>query len=370
MVNSYTQHTPASNNNEGSKVMRVAWFPKTSDLAGNPYWHCLQSELEALGIEFETTHAGYWMTRRWLLANRTSVDVLHFHFIQPQYAVAERASFRRLMKFVSYLLVARLLGYRIVWTVHDLTPTWPKEPAWVERLARYSIAWLAHDVIVHCQKARCLVRRNFRRWWRVHVFPLPNYINAHPNNMSRSAARALLGLPTDRRVIGFIGGIRPNKGLEDLIDAFELAKTDHTLLLIAGRPWQPESYVEDLQQLADANPRILLDVREIPDEEMQLYLNAADVLAFPFRHVLTSSSVILAMSFARPVIAPRLGCLPELVGKDAGYIYEPGDVGGLAMIIEQTAGDDLVTMGVFASQRVSGYTWGDLAAATAQVYMK
>jgi glycosyltransferase involved in cell wall biosynthesis len=349
--------------------MRVAWFPQAADLAGNPYWPRLQAELEALGVEFETSHASTWTARRWLLEHRRTVDVLHFHFIQPQYiGPGERASLRRLGKFASDLLLARLLGYRIVWTVHDLMPTWPKEPAWVERLARYVIAWLAYDVIVHCQEARRLLRQAFGRARRVHVLPLPSYADVHPNAITQAEARARLDIPQDGRVIGFIGGIRPNKGLEDLIAAFSLANATDALLLIAGRPWPPQSYVEEVRQLAQAHPRILLYAQEIADDEMQVYINAADVLAFPFRQVLTSSSVNLAMAFGRPVIAPRLGCLPELVGADAGFIYEAGDVAGLAAAIKQAAQADLSVMGTAATRRAKAATWHDLAVGTLKAY--
>lgn len=349
--------------------MRVAWFPKAADLAGNPYWPRLQAELEALGVEFETSHNSYWTARRWLLDHRRSVDVLHFHFIQPQYMGAgERASLRRLLKFSSDLLLARLLGYRIVWTMHDLMPTWPKEPAWVERLARYAIAWLAHDVIVHCQEARRLLRRHFRRWWRVWVLPHPSYADAYPNCVSQTAARAELGIPLQSFVVGFIGGVRPNKGLEDLIAAFEQVKSPDAVLLIAGRPWPPQSYVDQVRRLAQADPRIVLRADDISDDDLQLYLNAADVLAFPFKQVLTSGSAILAMSFGRPVIAPRLGCLPELVGEDAGFLYEPGDVSGLASAIEQAARADLGNMGASAARRATAASWRGLALGTLEVY--
>ena len=170
--------------------MQVAWFPKTEDLAGNPYWQRLQEALQGLGVEFETSHNSYWTQRRWLLENRRRVKVLHFHFIQPQYAIGEKASLRRLCKFTVDLVLARALGYRIVWTVHDLMPTWPKEPRRVEWLARYVIASLAHEVIVHCEEAGRLVRCAFHRSRRVSILPLPGYADAHPNTISAVQARA------------------------------------------------------------------------------------------------------------------------------------------------------------------------------------
>lgn len=348
--------------------MRVAWFPKAADLAGNPYWPRLQAELEALGVEFETSHNSYWTARRWLLEHRQTVDVLHFHFVQPQYADGQRVLLRRLLKFASDLLLARLLGYRIVWTMHDLMPTWPKEPAWVERLARYVIAWLAHDVIVHCQEARRLLRSHFRRRRRVWVLPLPSYADAHPNDMTSADARQRLGIEEDRFVVAFVGGIRPNKGLEELIAAFARLPDPRSVLLIAGRPWPPEAYVQQIERLARRDGRIVFKPQEVPDKEMQVYLNAADIVAFPFKQVLTSSSAILAMSFGRPVIVPRLGCLPELVRDDAGLIYDPQEPDGLSKALRQAMASDLEGMGSVAAQRTNANSWSDLARGTLQVY--
>jgi glycosyltransferase involved in cell wall biosynthesis len=349
--------------------MKVAWFPKSENLVRNPYWERLQATLQALGVEFETSHDSYWTQRRWLLANRGHIQVLHFHFIQPHYIANEdRASLRRLFKFTADLLLARMLGYRIVWTVHDLMPTWPKEPQWVERLARYIIAWLAHDVIVHCQEAKRLLAQRLRRGWRVHVLPLPSYTGMHPNNISAAVARQRLQIEPDRFVVAFVGGIRPNKGLEELIDAFSQFDDPRAVLLIAGRPWPPNNYIEQIKSMSKDDNRIVLRAQEVPDEEMQVYINAADVLVFPFKWVLTSSSVILAMSFGRPVIVPGLGCLTELVKPDVGFIYKPGDVINLVSTIEKASAADLTTMGASAARQVNAYNWRDLALCTLEVY--
>lgn len=350
--------------------MRVAWFPKAADLAGNPYWPLLQQELEALGVEFETSHSGFWLSGSWLWENRQRIQVLHFHFIQPHYAVSEaRVSMRRLLKFATYLVLARLLGYRLIWTMHDLMPTWPKSPYWIDKLARFVIAGLSNDVIVHCQEARSLLRHTFGRSNGVWVLSHPSYIDIYPLQISSTAeARDRLRLPFGKFIVGFVGGIRPNKGLEDLISAFHRSGIENAMLLIAGRPWKPESYVDSVRKLADKSSQIEVVAREIPDEEIQFYMCACDVLVFPFRQVLTSGSAILAMAFGKPVIVPEMGCLPELVGTDAGFTYPPGDVTALAAAIERAAAADLTAMGHAAAQRVNAYTWRDLALATLRIY--
>ena len=351
--------------------MRVAWFPKASDLPNNPYWELLRRELERMGIEFETSHNSYWMTYRWLWQHRNRVDVLHFHFIQSHYASAnQRGSLRRLAKFSHYLLVARLLGYRIVWTAHDLMPTWPMPPQWVEWLARLTMARLAHRVMVHCDRARQLLREHFGIRNRISVVPHPSYHGAYPNAVSKAVARESLGIGQDCFVAGFVGGIRPNKGIEELISTFAKLSSPDAVLLVAGKPWQPDSYVARVEALAAMDPRVRFTPERIPDGDLQRYLQAADVLVFPFTRVLTSGSVVLAMSFGRPVIVPRLGCLPELIGTDSGFVYDPQEPHALGAALERAMGSNLTRMGAAAANRVNAVTWRDLARRTEGVYRR
>ena len=92
-------------------------------------------------------------------------------------------------------------------------------------------------------------------------------------------------------------------------------------LLIAGRPRGGASTTR-LAAAAAADRRIRLPLRFVPDDELQVWLRAADVVVLPFRDILTSGSAILALSFGRPVVAPALGCLPETV-PTAGVLYDP-----------------------------------------------
>ena len=72
-----------------------------------------------------------------------------------------------------------------------------------------------------------------------------------------------------------------------------------------------------------------LDLGFVPDEELQVYLRAADVVACPFLEIFTSGSVLLAMSFERAVIAPRRGCVTETLDEAGGILYDADDPQGL-----------------------------------------
>jgi beta-1,4-mannosyltransferase len=92
----------------------------------------------------------------------------------------------------------------------------------------------------------------------------------------------------------------------------------------------PSTCGRDRRALARPGVRIELTDAVVPDDELQLYFNACDVVALPFRQVLNSGSLLLAMSFGCPVVAPRLGSIPEVACPEGWHGYDPADPGGLA----------------------------------------
>jgi len=61
----------------------------------------------------------------------------------------------------------------------------------------------------------------------------------------------------------------------------------------------------------DNDKRIKVFLDFIPDNDIQIYMNAADIIVLPYLDILNSGVAILAMSFGKPVIAPRTGSIPS-----------------------------------------------------------
>jgi glycosyltransferase involved in cell wall biosynthesis len=106
----------------------------------------------------------------------------------------------------------------------------------------------------------------------------------------------------------------------------------------------------------------------VPDEDLQLYLRAADVVACPFLEIFTSGSVLLAMSFGRAVIAPRRGCVSETLDDEGGILYDADDPGGLHEALRSAMTADLATMGRHNDEGMERFEWSGVAAATLRVY--
>ncbi len=155
-------------------------------------------------------------------------------------------------------------------------------------------------------------------------------INPHPNydcftasqRYSRQEARRLLRL-ANKKVVLFFGLIRNYKGLQFLLQAMQQLPKDYHLLLV-GEFYEPfEIYRPAIDELRARRCLTLVD-RYVANEEVELYFKAADVLAAPYTDATQSGVIQIAYSFNLPVIATRVGGLPEIVmDGETGYLMEP-----------------------------------------------
>jgi len=346
--------------------MKVAFYPEIEKLTGNPYWNMLASGLQQRGVEIVPGGNG---GRRWLLKNRGKVQVLHYHFVQQFYGYEKtQARLRWVLRFMLNLLFAKLLGYQTVFTVHDLKPTWPLLPRWVDYLGHWAAVNLCNQVIVHCQIAAKSVRSVYGRKSAIRIVTHANYCEYYPNLITKLEARKLLGIEDGSKVFGFLGGIRPNKGVEKLIDSFKRIDADDAVLLIAGKSWPPFEYTQNLLNLVREDQRIRVQIGFVPDERVQIYLNAMDWVVLPFQEILTSGSTLLAMSFARPVIVPQSGCLPEILKPGTGISYSPDRPTGLDEAMQKALLMNADIMGQQAFEQVRPFTLQRMADETLRVY--
>jgi len=351
------------------EIKSVAFFPSYVIKEGNPYWSLLASELEKCGVMFNYETPSIF-SYKWLFANRKTINILHIHYCQGFYYWPRgKVSVIRLFSFAIKLLLCRILGYRVVFTLHNLEATYPLKPLWLDKLGHLIAVRLADRLIVHCNEAKRLTTKKYGRRRGIYIVDHPNYADSYPNSITHEEARSQLNLIGKGLIVfSFVGGVRPNKGIETLIKAFLQIENEKYRLIIAGNTQEPKPYAESLRDLAHGDNRIIFHFHHIPDEEMQVYFNATDIVVLPFDRILTSGSAILAMSFSKPLILPKLGCLPELIGSDAGWLYEPGNVNSLANVMKDAAKSDFQQFGRYARERAMKNSPHNFAEQTIQAY--
>ena len=199
------------------------------------------------------------------------------------------------------------------------------------------------------------------------VIPHGHYAGAYRDESTATRRAARLGLPGRARVIAFVGWVRPYKGVTELLEAFAAVADPTRASSSRGAPSTRPTRAR-VAALAAADARVRLDLGFVPDDELQVYLRAADVVATPFLEIFTSGSVLLAMSFGRAVIAPRRGCVAETVDERGAVLYDADDPEGLRVALRAAMSADLEAMGRHNASRLPEFDWSRVAAATLATY--
>jgi glycosyltransferase involved in cell wall biosynthesis len=233
------------------------------------------------------------------------------------------------------------------------------------------MARLVHRIIAHGKIARQAVVDTFGVDERkVVVIPHGHYIGCYPNVGSQPTARTELGLPQESLVVLFFGWVRRYKGAEELVRTFQQCHLEKMDLVVAGKVIKP-ALGRELIDASNGAPNIHFHLEFVADEDVQLFLNSADVVVFPYQDVLTSGAVILAMSFGKPCIAVRRGCIGEVLDQGGAFLYDADDPHGLrdCLLAARDAGRDrLQEMGAHNRAIAERWDWKSIARATLDVY--
>lgn len=338
----------------------------------NPYGALLATALRRHGVEL--AEGNYDFERAWLEKSRHTYDVLHLNWLDRFYARfdeshAPEAAEARFADFTENVIHARRLGFRLIWTVHNLFPHERRYPH-LDRRVNALIAREADHVVAHCRFAADRIEELYDPPRPVTVVPHGNYLPVFPNVVSRAQARRRLAIDATHFVYLFFGNARGYKGVADLIAAFgQAAEPDSVLVLVLRENARSPGLITELRSLAEADQRVRIhDSRYFPTDQFQYFLNAADVAVLPFTAVLTSGSAIQALGFGKPLVVPRLGCLPELVEGGAGLLYDPETDGALADALTAARTLDLETARHAALRRTAELDWDRIARRIAGLY--
>jgi glycosyltransferase involved in cell wall biosynthesis len=271
----------------------------------NPYNVALYREMQLLGAAVSEFSP-------WGLL-RTVPDIVHFHW--PDITINRRSLPRAVARGVALLMLvaaARARGARVVWTVHNLQSHERRHPRLERWFWRGFVALLSGFTALSPGGMEA-ARRRHPGLRRVPGFVIPSghFLGLYPDELTDEAARLRLGIAAESKVIGFLGQIRAYKNVPHLVRTFRQLPDPGLRLLVAGRPDSPE-LADEIRTAAGEDARIRCVLAHVPDDEIQLYLRACDVVTLPFTDVLNSGSALLALAFGRRVLVPALGAMGEL----------------------------------------------------------
>jgi glycosyltransferase involved in cell wall biosynthesis len=137
-----------------------------------------------------------------------------------------------------------------------------------------------------------------------------------------------------RRRLGFVGTLAPHKGVHVLLQAFRAHADPEATLDLFGNPAVNPAYVAGLRREAAGDPRIRWRGAFAEGEQRRVH-GALDALVLPSVWWENSPlSVIEALAAGLPVVASRIGGVPEIVDDGrTGLLVTPGDVAALGRAI-------------------------------------
>ena len=352
--------------------MKALFLPDWSQ--DNPYQRELAAALEKRGVTVAMSNGIGRLPVLGAIRAHGKPNVLHLHWTQPFLLGSDRViSIFMFLCFVAELLIVKLLGIKVIWTVHNLLEHERRDPQ-LELFFNRFLFRLYDQFIVHCLFAREAVVQTYhlpnRFKDKIYMIPHGNYINNYENRVTRKKARAKLGLGDRDIVFLYFGTIRPNKGVLRMTDAFRKFHNPQVRLLIVGKP-ESKAMRREIMGCCESDSRIRAFLQFVPPKDVQLYMNAADVVVLPFQDILTSGSTLLAMSFGKPVIAPRMGCIPEVSHGKGAFLYNPynpNEEEGLLRAIHQASSANLAEMGKYNYTRAKRFDWNEIAKKTCELY--
>jgi D-inositol-3-phosphate glycosyltransferase len=283
------------------------------------------------------------------------------------------------------MLYFKALGKKVALTAHNVNQARRDGlDSWLNRITLKIQYRLCDHIFVHTQKMKFSLCENFgvpEEAVTVIRYPVNN---ACPDTeLTPDAAKGHLGLREDDRAILFFGRIVPYKGIEYLLEAYRLLlanKQARYRLILAGEPKKgAEQYLQELRSVLGENSgeeHIILKMQFIPDDQMEFYFKAADVLVLPYKEIFQSGVLFLAYSFGLPVVATNVGSFQEdVIEGSTGFLCKPGDPVDMARALETYFASDLYKNLSARRRKLRDYTfmrhsWHAVTELTCEAYCR
>jgi len=277
-----------------------------------------------------TYFLGVWRTLR-ALRQRHGRFVLHAHCAYPD--------------VVGAALAARALGLPLVATAHGSDINISGR----QRLLRPQIRWAlraARRVIaVSAPLAQAVAELTGLPASRIECIPCAGYAPAvfHPRDAGeRARLRRALDVPADARLVLFVGHLVPVKALDVLLRAAAQLQGDpsvgaHLRLVLIGEGTERGTLEQQARALGISDRVVFLGPK--PQPVVADWIAAADLLTLPSHNEGSPNVIVEALASGTPVVASRVGGIPDLVDDGVnGLLVPPGDAGQLAAALAAALG--------------------------------
>jgi len=228
-------------------------------------------------------------------------ELLHLHWPEAYYpAMRDRWDWFRRARFrLDLVLAARRTPY--VLTAHNLHEHNLQDKAFGRANYAAAFQW-ARLIFAHSEAAREALINAYRLAPEVvKVIPSGDLSVALPPPISKEEARKKLGLSPEPLCLVF-GAVEPYKGQEEVLAWWKRAKPAAQLAIV-GKPHTLD-YQNTISRAANGLPNVTLRFGWLSDDDLAVWLSAADCTVFNYRTIFTSGAAGLARSYGTPMVLP------------------------------------------------------------------
>jgi glycosyltransferase involved in cell wall biosynthesis len=248
-------------------------------------------------------------------------------------------------------------------TAHDVLPREPR-PGQIGATRR--LLEKMDAVIVHSEHGAGRLRDELGlEGERIHVIPHGafDYLTHLPDEKPLPDELAAVEGP----VVLFFGLVRPYKGVELLIEAFQ--NVEGAELWVVGMPRMP---LEPLRELAsEVRGHVRFVPRFVDDSEIPAFFRRADIVALPYREIDQSGVLYTALAFGKPIVVSSVGGFGEIAAQGAARAVPPNAPVELAAAIQELLDkpEERTRLADAARAAAAGrYSWDSIAEQTLTLY--
>ena len=259
-------------------------------------------------------------------------DIVHFQW--PEYVFGSQKkifSDNDITRMSYRLMQLKEKGIKIFVQVHNLKPHTRNDN---NILRLYELLYLQADVMVHMGMYSCkLLQSQYPDTQHV-VIPHHIYDNVYSFNIPQEEARQRLHLPTDKKIILSFGKFRNDEERNFVLSLKKNFNSQFsTFFLMPGfyretlHTRNPKKFIIRLFHTVNYRLKGIKFCNDvIPDDLMQCYFCAADVVLIQRLEILNSGNLPMAFHAGKVVVGPDVGNVGQILRETGNYTFDPYDI--------------------------------------------
>lgn len=257
------------------------------------------------------------IVRRNRIVAKSDYDVILVEFTLP---IIDQFYFKKLRRKAKVIL-----------TVHDVIP--PNKSRFWSMNSLGKLYRIADHLIVHSRENKKELIERFQIA-EDKISIIHHGVDPNKTILDKNECRKELNISEKENVILFYGGIRPQKGLDNLIRS--LNGIDCTLVVAGALP-HGDSFAPYEQLISEHNIKTIKMVEYVSDEMTDVLYGAADIVALPYKYFFSQSGVFMqAIQYRKLIVASDVSSFSSYVNEYAlGLVCKPNDVESLHSTINE-----------------------------------